>query len=253
MVLPPPLDALLTPNGRCVPVPTKSLHTCHFGAGRPDEPRDVALIGDSHASHWRAALDVVALRHGWRGMSLTHTGCPLSLQTRTLQSPSLREDCRRWNRRVVAWLRRNRTVHTVFVSQNAGGDFVTATPQDGYVRAWRALPRSVRRIVVIRDIPMRPARTLTCLLRSHGRRSPGVACAVPRAEAVLADPAVAAAGAVRGRVHAVDLTRFFCGNSLCFPVIGGALVHKDMDHMTEIFAATLGPYLDRAYRSLIRR
>jgi hypothetical protein len=33
-------------------------------------------------------------------------------------------------------------------------------------------------------------------------------------------------------------------------VIGGALVHKDADHLTQVFARTLGPFLDRAYRAL---
>jgi hypothetical protein len=28
--------------------------------------------------------------------------------------------------------------------------------------------------------------------------------------------------------------------------VGGALVHKDVDHLTQVFARTLGPYLLRA-------
>ena len=49
----------------------------------------------------------------------------------------------------------------------------------------------------------------------------------------------------------VDLTDSMCSPRLCFPVIGGALVHKDIDHMTAAFATTLAPYLHRRLRQLL--
>jgi len=36
-----------------------------------------------------------------------------------------------------------------------------------------------------------------------------------------------------------------CTPSLCPPVIGGALVLKDGDHLTRTFSTTLGPYVLR--------
>ena len=62
------------------------------------------------------------------------------------------------------------------------------------------------------------------------------------------DPAVRAAvrpGPHR-RVRVIDMTPFFCSRRRCLPVIGGALVYKDREHMTEVFATSLGPYLARA-------
>ena len=41
----------------------------------------------------------------------------------------------------------------------------------------------------------------------------------------------------------VDLTRFMCDRRRCYPVVGGALVHRDVGHMTRTFATTLAPYL----------
>ena len=52
------------------------------------------------------------------------------------------------------------------------------------------------------------------------------------------------------RVRVIDMSRFFCGRTRCYPVVGGALVYKDDQHMTEVFGATLGPYLQRAIDSL---
>ena len=37
---------------------------------------------------------------------------------------------------------------------------------------------------------------------------------------------------------------------MCFPVIGGVLVRKDTDHLTQRFAATLGPILLRKLNAL---
>jgi hypothetical protein len=44
-------------------------------------------------------------------------------------------------------------------------------------------------------------------------------------------------------VHLVDLTQFMCSPRLCYPVVGGVLVHKDVTHLTPLFASTLGPFV----------
>jgi hypothetical protein len=47
-------------------------------------------------------------------------------------------------------------------------------------------------------------------------------------------------------VKLIDLTPFMCDDRACFPVVGGALVIKDVGHLTRTFSATLGPFLGRA-------
>jgi SGNH domain (fused to AT3 domains) len=69
---------------------------------------------------------------------------------------------------------------------------------------------------------------------------------VPRSDALEADPAVFAARVSNPRrVQFVDLTNVFCSPTRCFPVIGGALVFKDLHHFTLVFAQTLAPALGR--------
>ena len=109
---------------------------------------------------------------------------------------------------------------------------------------WSRVPRSVRRIYVVRDIPRVNYGTEGCVrgvLKRHAV-STG-ACAVPRAGAFPADPAAGAAMHPSGRVRLIDLTRYFCDRTRCFPVIGGAYVYRDTNHMNLTFAPTLGPYL----------
>jgi hypothetical protein len=248
MVVPTPIEAAKRRNAPCelhVGLPS----VCEFGVPARRAERTIALIGDSHASHWRAAVAVLAERNGWHGLSMTHSGCPFSKATKVLVQPALSQ-CLAWNRAVLRFLRRHPEVKTVFVSEvyPAGGKSAWESGVAGYAAAWRALPRTVEEVFVIRDTPKAQAGTASCVQEALRRRRPaGAVCALPRRSALDADPAaVAAARSGAARVHALDLTRFICDPRRCFPVVGGALVYKDEHHLTTVFAQTLAPFLQRA-------
>ena len=77
--------------------------------------------------------------------------------------------------------------------------------------------------------------------------APGPACKRPRSEALQPDPLAAAARDMASpRVKLIDLTSRVCDVRFCYPVVGGALVHRDETHMTPAFAATLGPIIARS-------
>jgi hypothetical protein len=243
------------PEAPCAVVSRSPAQPCEFGVRGPGARGAIALVGDSHALHWRAALGVVALRRHWRATSFARVGCPLSAATKML-GPGAEAACRRWRRRVNRWLARRPEVRTVVVSQLAGSASVRGGGDQfelqvrGYLEAWRRLPRTVERVVVIRDTPRRVSTTAACVMRAARRgRDPGRRCAIPRDHALLPDPAAVAARRARSRrVALVDMTRWFCDRTRCFPVIGGALVHQDRTHQTAVWNATLGPYLLRALR-----
>jgi hypothetical protein len=221
----------------------------------------VALVGDSHAGHWRAALDVVAKQQRWRGISLAHTHCPLTTARRAVPEPE-RSDCVRFNAALRRWLGRHPEVSVVFVSQISGGrGFIPGPGQSalsaavsGFVAGWKALPHSVEHIVVLHDTPkmLRRDLTLACVSRALAAgHAPGPACAQPRSTAIDVDPAAIAAGeAGTGRVQTVDMTRHLCDAQRCYPVIGGALVYKDQNHLTTVFAKTLAPFVGEQLQAL---
>jgi peptidoglycan/LPS O-acetylase OafA/YrhL len=229
------------------------LHLCGFGVAPGRARATVALVGDSHASHWRAALDVVARRRGWAGISLAHAACPLSTTIPAALPGDDRGHCLAWNHQVVAWLAAHPDVHTLIVSAIAGGPtYAKVDAEAGYLAAWRALPRSVTDVVVIRDTPKARLSTADCVSRAMAAAEPaGTACRLPRARSLPPDPEVAAAHRLTGRrVHVIDMTRYMCDTRWCRPVIGGTLVYKDDNHLTEVFARTLGPYLAAAMRDV---
>jgi SGNH domain (fused to AT3 domains) len=241
---PRPDDAYVMPDSPCRPLPGGRryavMRPCAFGD--LDSPRRpaAALIGDSHARVLRAAVEVVAQARGWRAVSLTHPGCAFS--TEVSASPDgIPAGCRIHSDEALAWLRRHPSVHVVITAALTGRGFGPA----GFAAMWARVPRSVRRIYVIRDVPhmrLGTADCVTAVIRRHAPH-PWRDCAVPRAAALPPDPAAEAAAAAPSRVRLIDLTRRFCDAARCYPVVGGVYAYKDTDHVNRWFATTLGPYL----------
>jgi peptidoglycan/LPS O-acetylase OafA/YrhL len=259
VVVPSPIAAVGRPNSPCRFIQTRPFHVCTFGVPRAKATSTIALVGDSHASHWRAALDLVARANHWYGLSITRSGCPFSRTAKVLRVP-LFAQCIKWNHQLPAWFAKHPEVSTMFVVQESGQKWVVPRGQspysaqvNGFQRAWRTLPASIKHVVVIHDTPKDRDSTAACVERAMAKHQrAGVACKVPRSVAMDPDAeATAAAHAHMPRVRVVDLNRFFCDSRWCYPVIGGALVHKDQHHMTVVFATTLGPYLEHDVNRVI--
>ena len=108
------------------------------------------------------------------------------------------------------------------------------------------LPRSVRRIYVLRDTPRAPRDEGDCVTRLlRARTTIGTKCAQSRTAMLVFDAQTRAARGV-WNAHVLNLNRLMCNATVCPPVIGGVYVRKDRGHMTRAFAGTLGPYLLRA-------
>jgi hypothetical protein len=253
-VVPTPSDALITPNAYCKFVQRfGSVGVCAFGATSGEAKRTFALIGDSHAEHWRGPMEVVAQARQWRGVSMTHPGCPFSAAPLHAVSRARQRSCQRWRRDVRRWLDRHPRVSTLFVSAHALTHF-QGSAEGGYRSAWGHLPSSVKWIIVLRDPPETVNPETTCVdhAMAHNENA-GVRCAGTRSEDVKNDPEAAAANAAHSRhLKVINLTHYMCSRRLCFAVVGGALVHKDNTHMTSTFATTLGPYVLRDVNRIIK-
>jgi hypothetical protein len=259
VVVPTPDDAILSTNSLCTPArEDREVKPCEFGVPAVDAGASVALVGDSHAGQWRGALEYAAQHKRWHGVSITRSGCPMSRVMPRLTPISRRKSCLRWNAQLPGWFRRHPDIHTVFVSQHnvaavvvAPGKSALETRAAGHRAAWNALPPSVRRIVVLRDTPLLGFQN-PCVRAADARgQDPGDVCALARARVLRSDGAAIAARRLRSpRLRVIDMTPFFCSTSLCQPVIGGALVYKDHEHMTDVFSTSLGPYVLRAIDGL---
>ena len=251
-VTPTPNQAVVQPNLACTRTGVdETVEQCAFGVAAAEALETVAVIGDSHAAHWRAGLQVVAEAKRWRVLEIATPHCPFSMST---PKGDARRWCGAWNDKVLAWLADHPELRTLIVSNHSKAPVLVPEGSDerttrvaGFVAMWDRLPASVRRVAVLRDVPLDRVRTHDCVRRAKrdGRRI-GRACALRRRSVLHEDTAVAAAAVSTRAPEVVDLTPHFCGPTRCFPVVGGVLVHKDTDHLTQLFARTLGPYVLRA-------
>jgi hypothetical protein len=261
------IDADYVGGSPCTPVSGNPAPICAFGVSKKQAKRQFALLGDSHALHWRRAIDVVALGEKWRGYSLTTAACPFTNAVHKLPA-ALRPLCEAWYASAMTWLKDHPEVDTVFTSSLAalpvevkgvasgGGPAVEAIKIAGYRKTWTSLPKSVKHVVHIRDNPLTDQPTLDCVQKviAAGTESAGTACAVPRHGNLRYDTAVAAAKALHSRRYQyVDLSQYFCDAKRCFPVVGGARVYRDpFGHLTTAYSRTLGPFLQRRVRALMK-
>lgn len=258
-VVPSPLEARNEENPACTrKTKVGSVSVCEFGVAPDKARRTFALIGDSHATHWRAGMEVVADAEKWHGLSITRTGCPYSRAVYVLPEPT-RTNCINWNRQVPAMLAKHPEVDTVFVSNITGGHVERApgkseaqTKLQGYRDGWAAFPPSVKHIVVLRDTPKVHGDTLDCVDNATAAgKAAGPACAVRRLSAIDDDPAARVARQTGPPAAQVaDMTNYICGVKRCDVVVGGVLVYKDVHHLTREYSTTLGPYLLRKIRHL---
>src|SRR5207237_10432291 len=121
VVSPRPIAALLETDAPCDPFDRAwPISVCWFGVAAAAAPPTIAIVGDSHATHWRPAVNVLARAKGWRGASLARTSCPFTLGVSTSLAPRLSRSCRRHNRAIPQWFAKRPAIRTVFVAGNAG-------------------------------------------------------------------------------------------------------------------------------------
>ncbi|CAB4919232.1 unannotated protein [freshwater metagenome] len=260
-VVPSPGSAAGEKNAPCrAPKLTGRVLTCRFGVPYAKAKRLVLLVGDSHASMFRATLEVVARKRAWAGISITHTGCAFSKAEKTL-APREQTICRQWRRQTQAWIAAHPEVSVVFVAGISGGDIIPTgsmsrqeTAVEGYRAMWRALPAHVTDLVYLRDTPKASLSTLQCVEDALAAgKDPRSVCALPRAKVLGPDAGVEAVRREDNpRWRLVGVNDLLCDTSRCFTVIGGALVYKDGHHLTKVFATTLGPILDRRLAAIVR-
>jgi hypothetical protein len=237
----------------CRPEPGPlSASICRFGDGPP--ARTVALVGDSHAQHWRGAVETLAQRFDWEVVEIFRGACTAT-HARTLGfeddvwSPVAVDECRAWTDAVDAELARI-APDIVFTS-----GFVSAMTFDedparsvetgarGFADAWTGWADQGMDVVVLRDIPTTGGIWMNDCLAMNP--TDPLACSRPRADAVAPDAISVGAELVASddRIRYVDFTEHFCDEQRCYAVVGGAIVYFDRDHLTAQYARTLAPFL----------
>jgi len=250
VLVPSPVSAFDDKPKTCMQAIDKAaLRICATGPSAAKATRQVAVIGDSHAMAWMPALQAVAKQRGWRLIALLKGSCPLTEAVRVMGAQDA-ASCVSWNDAVQSWMAKHPEIDQVIVTASSKNEFVPKpgesgqqTAIQGYLTAWDELPDSVRRIVVLRDVPRPRADVVTCAQAAVSADRAVRECGRAADRALLNDPEVEAAKQSDRKPMLIDLSKYFCVDDYCSPEIGGAFVYRDGHHMTATFARTLAPYV----------
>ena len=213
----------------------------------------IALVGDSHASHWFPAIEAVALERGWRLLTFVKVSCSFTtLVQRNLALKREYRECTTFNEATVARLNQIKPALTIIVNRRT---FRPITEGITSAMAGAALGEMVARIpgatVILVDTPD-PGRDVPACLSKHP--SDIRACLFTQDAADNREIGIAerVAADVSGATL-IDLTGNICAAWPCSPISGSVLIYRDEDHMTETFSRSLAAPLGVEIAKLLPR
>lgn len=218
---------------------------CHYGSDDSTAPR-VALVGDSHAAMAFAGLsDVIA----GSGISLDlYVGrtC-IWMSDRGARNPG---DCTDIRSRVQDSLETGHYDAILTTAYSRGFD-VSGEGNDARFRAaWAPLIAAGTKVVVLADNPWISDQTLACLASADRSFARAQKCDSPRHPGLGDELMVKTARATRG-VAVIDLSDLYCTATQCPVAIGNVAVYRDVHHLTESYAKTVGPFLLEKLRAYL--
>jgi len=243
-----------------------SSEACAFGATGSRET--IALLGDSHASHWLGGLEIAGQAHGWRIEPFVKGACPVADLRGLLSGAAgrLYRECAAFQEQTWRRLAAERP-RAVILSNS-----------DNYMRAQRGLMRvpglteavwteALRRtyarfdsmgieIVVLRGLPWVPFNVPSCLSRAAAGLPFATGCAfVPDREYSAHARRVQDIAARGIPVRFVDMNDRVCGAGpgRCATERGGLILYTDDNHISRSFSRSLGPELGERLAVALRR
>ena len=213
----------------------------------------IALVGDSHASHWFPAIEAIALERGWRLLTFVKVSCSFTaLVQRNLALKREYRECTAFNEATVARLNQIKPALTIIVNRRT---FRPIEENITSALAGAALGEMVARIpgatVILVDTPD-PGRDVPACLSKHP--SDIRACLFAQDDADNREIGIAerVAADVAG-ARLIDLTANICTEWPCSPISGSVLIYRDEDHMTATFSRSLAAPLGVEIAKLLPR
>jgi peptidoglycan/LPS O-acetylase OafA/YrhL len=214
--------------------------------GDPHGSTTVALVGDSHAAHWFAAIEPIAKERGWRLVPFIKLSCRfIDMSTYSFWLHRDYTECDQWKTLVVRQVKELKP-DLVILSVIRDGETSSATDPDP-VHQGKAMARLLEqlpgRIAIIVDTPNSRFDVPACVSR---HRSDVRSCETARSTALGPDPGVVERTAAEATgATLIDLTPLICPGDRCPVVLRGMIVYRDSHHLTATFARSLSAEIER--------
>jgi len=214
--------------------------------GDPHGSTTVALVGDSHAAHWLAAIEPIAKERGWRLVPFIKLSCRfIDMPTYSFWLHRDYTECDQWKKLAVRRIKEIKP-DLVIVSVIRDGETSSAADPDpvhqGEAMA-RLLEQLPGRIAIIVDTPNSRFDVPACVSRHRSDVRP---CETARSTALGPDPGVVERTAAEASgATLIDLTPRICPGDRCPVVLRGMIVYRDSHHLTATFARSLSAEIER--------
>ncbi len=216
----------------------------HCVYGVRDGAVTVALVGDSHASAWFPAFNVLANRNGWRLLPFVKASCPF-LDVPVFHPFVKRRytECETWRQGAIAAIN---AAHPDLVVVAEAYYYAANGPIDPDARSLKARGLAMAaaigqlrapQVAIMVDSPRTDVDIPACLARYPNDVN---RCAIPRAMAfppnfgVVERLAAASSGA-----KLIDIVASVCPSTPCPVVRDGMILYRDGHHLTATFSRSL--------------
>ena len=213
----------------------------------------IALVGDSHASHWFPAIEAIALERGWRLLTFVKVSCSFTtLPQRNLALKRAYRECTTFNEATVARLSEIKPALTIIVNRRTFRPIAEGvTPTIVGAAFGEMVARLPGTTAILVDTPD-PGRDVPACLSKHP--SDIRACLFTQDDADNREIGVAERVAAEASgATLIDLTSEICAAWPCSPIAKNVLIYRDEDHMTETFSRTLATPLGVEIAKLLPR
>ncbi len=216
----------------------------------------IALIGDSHASHWLGALDRAGRERGWRIEPYVMGACPAADLRGLIDGAALRlyRRCERFQQETMRRIAAGRPRAVIvshsdqYLSDQGGLGGMPGIPVQTWTaalrRAYGRLDRMGIDVIVVRDVPTVPFDVPSCLSRRAARLPFATDCTFVPDRTFGTRARRAQDLAARGLgVRFIDMNDLVCGRrpGRCATARDGMVLYSDDDHITHTFSRSLGP------------
>ena len=206
---------------------------CEYGD--LNSKRVIVLYGDSHAAQWFPTLEQLALKQGFKLVSLTKSACPSADVPRDDKGAFKSSDCDQWRINSVARIKK---LHPAAVIMSGFQYYAPARGysdrekwwMDGQDRLFASLRGASDHLIYISDTP-HPTRDIPNCLASRDSQS----CDSSERSPVLINPGF----------EKIDPTQWLC-EEFCPAIKDGYVAYRDASHISVQAALALAPKLEEA-------
>jgi peptidoglycan/LPS O-acetylase OafA/YrhL len=218
---------------------------CSFGVPEGTQHINIALVGDSHAYVWAAALEGIAKKYSARIHVYTKGSCSASADPDAqfaAQSKALSAACDVWRTATINNLVADPDIDIIVTSSRADSylsddGIGSADDGRGYVEAWNRWLASGKAVIAIADAPSYAQSLEQCPATNSSAADP---CSSPLAVIQGPNPLASAAAMIHNpRFAYANYSGLFC-DTICHSVVGGLPVTRDGQHLTSFMVQSFG-------------